>query len=111
MAAFTTAFIDTPRELAGVRISMAIAAELVRQLFFEIAAGMAFLARRVLMPAPQREIRQIMIESAAANIFPVLGRVTLFALVAKTAAMRVLMARGAIRKRHAGILHKYPDLP
>jgi hypothetical protein len=106
VAAFTTAFIGTPRELAGVRISMAITAELVRHLLFEIAASVAFLASNISMPAPQWEIRQIVIKRPAANIFPALGRMTLFAFIAKTSTMRILVAWCAISKRYTGILHK-----
>lgn len=50
-----------------------------------------------------------MIESAATNSFPTLSRMALRAGVAEAAAMRILMARCAIRKRHAGILHKCGD--
>lgn len=106
MATFAAAFVPAAGELAGVRIGMAIAAKLVRDLLFEITAGMAFFAGNVAMTATQWESGQIMIESTAANDFPACGCVALRAGVPEAAAMRILVARCAIRKRHAGKLHK-----
>lgn len=47
-----------------------------------------------------------MIECAACDFFPAFGVVTLRTLISKTAAMRVLMTRRAVRKRQTGVLHK-----
>lgn len=80
-------------------IAMAIAAELMRQVLFEIAARMAFFTGHAGVPSAQREIGQIMVERAAPNAFPTLGRMACRAAVAKTALVRVLMARNAISKR------------
>jgi hypothetical protein len=109
VATLATAFVHSPRELAGMHVLMAIAAKLMRQLLFEITAGVAFFASDLAMPATQWESGQIMIESAAANVFPTFGRMALRAGVAETAAMRILVARCAIRKRYAGVLHKCSD--
>ena len=48
------------------------------------------------MLAAQRKIRQIMIERAGWNFFPSFRRMAFFAVIAESAAMRVLMARDAI---------------
>lgn len=106
VAAFTTAFINTPRELTGVRIRMAIAAGAVQQLLFEIAVNMTFLASNISMPAPQGKICHLVIERAAANIFPAFDRMALDTSIAKTTAMRVLMTWNTIGKLQAGVLHK-----
>lgn len=109
VAAFAAAFVEAPGKLSSVCIDMAIAARLVRDLPFKITAGVTFFTGDIAMPATQWERRQIMIESAAANISPTLRRVAFRAGVAEAAAMWILVARCAIRKRHAGILHKCRD--
>lgn len=106
VAAFTAALIGTPCELTGVRISMAVAAALMRHLLFEITAVVAFLARNIAVPAAQWKSRHIVVEGTAANSFPAFGSVTLFAITAKTAAMRISVTRRAVGKLEAGVLHK-----
>ena len=51
VATFAAAFVQAPGELSGMRIDMAIAAKLVRDLPFEIAAGVTFFAGDIAMPA------------------------------------------------------------
>lgn len=96
MAAFAAALVNALRELPGVRILMAIAAELMRQFLFEISARVAFFTEHVDMLAAQRKIGQIMIERAGWNFFPRFRRMAFLAVIAESAAMRVLMARNAI---------------
>lgn len=96
MAAFAAAFVRAPCELCRVRILMAIAAELMRQFLFKISANVASFTEHFDMLAAQREIRQIMIERAGWNLFPIFRGVAFFAVIAESAAMRVLMARNAI---------------
>jgi len=90
------AFVETPAKLAGMRISVTIPTELMRQFFFEIAAAVTFFTTQGAMLAAQWKIGQIMIERTAANIFPTLGRMAFRAGVAKIAAMRVLMTRRTV---------------
>lgn len=106
VAAFTAAAIRPPGKLAGMRILMAIAAGSVRDLPFEIEAGVAAFTGQRPMPAAQRKIRQIMIESAGGNFLPILRGVAPAALLAEFTAMRILMAGRAIRKRQIGELHE-----
>lgn len=73
VATFAASLVRAPRELAAMFIAMAIAAELMCQFLFEIAARMAFFTGHASMLAAQREIRQIMIKCAAAYAFPSLG--------------------------------------
>lgn len=49
VATFATAFICAPSKLSRVRILMAIAAGLMRNFLFEVAASMALLTREVAM--------------------------------------------------------------
>ena len=109
VTAFTAAFISAPRKLARMHVFMTIAAGLMRNFLFEVAARMALLARERAMLAAQRKIRHVMIKNAAANEIPSFGRMTLRTRISKTAAMRILMARRAIRKRQTGVLHKRGD--
>lgn len=109
MAGFTRAAIETASELSGMGIGMAIGAQLMGNLLFEIAAAMAFLATDVHMFAAQREIRQIMIEPIARHALPSLGAVAARTVLAESAAMRILMARRAIAEIQAGELRKGRD--
>lgn len=96
VTAFAAALVSALRELPGVRVLMAIAAELMRQFLFEIPAGMAFFTEHIDMLAAQGKIRQIVIERAGWNLFPTFRGMAFFAIIAESAAMRVLMARNAI---------------
>lgn len=49
VTAFTAAFISAPRKLARMHVFMTIAADLVRNFLFEVAASMALLTREVAM--------------------------------------------------------------
>lgn len=106
VAAFTSPFISAPGKLARMRISMAIAAKLMRQFLFEIAAGVTLLAFDLTMLPSQREIRQIMVKCSGRNLFPIVSRMAFNAIAAEAAAMRILMAWNAISKLQAGILHE-----
>jgi hypothetical protein len=96
VTALAAAFVSASHELAGVRILMAIAAELMRQLLFEVSAGVAFFTGHGAMLAAQRKICQIVIKCAGWNFFPRFRCMAFFAVIAESAAMRVLMARNAI---------------
>lgn len=50
-----------------------------------------------------------MIECAGRDFSPIFRRVTFFAVSAESAAMRILMARDAVRKRQAGVLGKFSN--
>jgi len=96
MTALAAAFVGTSHELTGVRILMAIAADLMRQFLLKISANVTFFTERIDMPAAQRKIRQIVIECTGWNFFPSFRRVAFSAVIAESALMRVLMARDAI---------------
>ncbi len=106
VAAFTPPFISAPGKLTRVRIGMAIATELMRQFLFENAAGMTLLAFDLAMLSAQRKVRQIVIECSDRNLFPIVSQMTFGAIVSEAATMRILMARNAISKLQAGILHE-----
>ncbi len=111
VAAFTPSFISAPGKLTGVLIGMTIATELMRQFPFEIAAGVTLLAFDLTMLSAQRKVCQIVIECSGRNLFPTVSRMTFGAIASEAATMRILMARNAICKLQAGILHESPDLP
>jgi type III secretory pathway component EscU len=111
VATFATALAGPSSKLAGVGVLMAISTKLMRQFLFEIAANVALLTLDAPVLAAQREVRQIVVESAGCYSFPIFGCMALYTVVAETAAMRVLMARNAIGKLQAGILHESSDFP
>jgi hypothetical protein len=102
VARLTRAAIEAAGELPGVLIVMTVGAKLMGDLLFEIAAPVTLLATHRHVPATQREICQIMIEAVARHVLPAAVVVTTDAVLAKAAAVRILMAWDAIGKIQPG---------
>ena len=73
---------------------------------FEITARVASFTGHIHMAAAQRKIRQIMVELVARHFLPPVRAVTPHTVLAKAAAMRILVARHAVPKSQSGKLHK-----
>ena len=110
VACFTRAAIGAMGKLSRMGIAMAIGAKLMGDFLFEIAAAMALLAAYIHMLAAQGKIRQIMIESIARHALPSIGAMTAHAVLAESAAMRILMARHAIAETQICKLRERCDL-